>query len=1218
MVYCDTMRRVSYLKPIYFFTSVLPNCGKTNTLTNLAIFLNGQGLKVAILDFAANKNNRKVIESFPTSIQVQDYDPLDELLQKDASRFQRNFFFIETDFISYFPANLSEDLNFLFSDAAFKDFLLQLQSTFDLTLVNLPSGSQYCSKVSEMLAHRGLWQNCTPISSILTNSTTDGLIALDELLQSSSAFNYQLKENTIILFNMFTEKYSTEEGKKVTTSEIKNIFTLPYSYIIPNNEDLDLKIQNLPRVLNHNSSANQITSSLYRIISNTTTGLTSNLSLEDEFKECTSGPVFDLVNPYVDFLTDKVNSKLLITPHKGEVFLEESEDSYALRIRIYDREEFQLGIYEDKKDSSKFIESTYSSPEEFNFSYETTSEKDINYTANDKLFYQTLTAGNVYSFNYTIFTDSPDEIYQPEFYVGEKRRNLAPIFINYEFNLRDIPTLANLLAVHKKSDDKYKKPEYITDKYSYDISGIIPFEIPTIMAQDFSTIFKEDYNYKIDNKEKDNFYNLEIYESQDRFLEFTAKDDNLGESLKGSIISKSERIQKTNLHLQLFKPIDFLYIFLDYIQSAPVYGPPIKVLQLRLEETQELDFTYKPVVAAKNKLNYSFVIPILDFTEQDLSEIKDISKKVYINLTVQNTRGALPQSFAPIDIVYGGEKRTTVLKMHYGKPEITLKKKLVIRRISKSNKSILFVKPDLAESYPPEKTFKLVESVKASFSSLEVGHTKLEHTKVKLPQTIKGLLLDHPICIKLIDDVKLTIKTHSKIFSKDKDFIFSTAYFSNKEKLEHVLTLDSAYLTRKSKETPNLAQNLSEKIKLYHITSPLKINGWVNVAPVNKKFDELRYKIKHPTTFKDNKFTIKEVYEISNLIPKLPREADKTKISTRGMLELDMVYGAHRGYETAAHEFGLQVKIIDFEPLSLWMAEGELYSIKLVDSYRLRTMDPYEEIKVRKVEAVHGNFALDRILPMGVGMVELAPISYKKRDEFKTFLGERLDSVPNLTIKDRDFITSRDYIGLLVKKELYVPLIKNLMDKLAYRALFPQISEINEPEKSLGEIKININEIKGSGDYKINMDREFAQGKFNLKKPRGQYYFQIPLRTQGHKMSYESPEFEAKGANLVENLGSSVFYKQRTKFLHITHEITENISEETNKIEIMKLFNFEVKDKNRENYMEPALDKGHILCEENGRTAYDIRKISKIELLKWAKRTSSALTKKQKTVTYDN
>lgn len=57
----------------------------------------------------------------------------------EGSKFQKNFYFIETDFISYFPAGTVKNLSTLFTETSLRDFFIQLRSTFDTIIINMPS-----------------------------------------------------------------------------------------------------------------------------------------------------------------------------------------------------------------------------------------------------------------------------------------------------------------------------------------------------------------------------------------------------------------------------------------------------------------------------------------------------------------------------------------------------------------------------------------------------------------------------------------------------------------------------------------------------------------------------------------------------------------------------------------------------------------------------------------------------------------------------------------------------------------------------------------------------------------------------------------------------------------------------------------------------------------------------------------------------------------------
>ncbi|MBR4570598.1 MAG: hypothetical protein IKO19_08070, partial [Candidatus Riflebacteria bacterium] len=156
-------RGFTNLTPIYFFSSIRAGSGKSTIVSNFSVYLNSLNYKVAVLDFDYN-SPEKLRSVFPPAVEIKDYQELSTLISASDPRFQQNFYFTDTHKLSYFPAQKLKTPYELVTDTAFRDFFLQLSSTFDYVLINLASGTKESKSVSDLLSKSYLFRGCKPSS----------------------------------------------------------------------------------------------------------------------------------------------------------------------------------------------------------------------------------------------------------------------------------------------------------------------------------------------------------------------------------------------------------------------------------------------------------------------------------------------------------------------------------------------------------------------------------------------------------------------------------------------------------------------------------------------------------------------------------------------------------------------------------------------------------------------------------------------------------------------------------------------------------------------------------------------------------------------------------------------------------------------------------------------------------------------------------------------
>lgn len=505
------MRRAPNITPIYFFTSLSAGSGKATLLSNLSIYLNNRNQKIAIIDLDAS-NPRNLTSVFPKSIELREYYELSQLVSGAKTRYQKNFYFTDTELISYFPSYNNLDLYDLFNDTALKDYLLQLRSTFDFVFINLPTGKNYSLKVSEILSNTKLWVNDRPVSIIITQSDVNSIVEVDKLFRKFAAFNYQVKENTVIVFNrVFSGSDSNEQiTENLSTAEIRNIFNVPTSYIIPQNAEFPMQaMQTVPFVLQNDTLTNQIIVSLYRLISSSLeSSIRSYLHRETHFKECDSGALYDLLKPYSDDIYEAVSSIFFIVSVNFQVYFEESENSFALRVRLSEATQEHFNIYDDEKQYERFQPINYELANKLEFPEIRLQKRYRKIAVKPSSIIRKINLNKVYSFDDTSLIAGSKKITKKINYILSKQKYPSPIIFSHSYLLSDIPSLSNLLGIKHNLRKQYEAPQY-AKKYNYSITGIGIFEIPTEFDYVFTnkSHFISNYIYDHKNLEKQLTYN---------------------------------------------------------------------------------------------------------------------------------------------------------------------------------------------------------------------------------------------------------------------------------------------------------------------------------------------------------------------------------------------------------------------------------------------------------------------------------------------------------------------------------------------------------------------------------------------------------------------------------------------------------------------------------------------------------------------------------------
>ena len=289
-------RGFTNLTPLYFFSSIRADSGKSTIVSNLSVYLSSLSYKVAVLDFDYS-SPEKLRNAFPTAIEIKDYQELSTLISATDPRFQQNFYFTDTNKLSFFPAHKLKTPYELVTDTAFRDFFLQLSSTFDYVLINLTSGVKECASVSDLLSKSYLFRGCKPSSIIISLPDERNLINLDNFIQNNQAVSYQAEENTYFLFNKVPGPTDVLEldDTSLTASDIRSIFTYPLTYIVPFiDEILEQKNRSIAYVLQNNSIINQYIVGLFRLL-NGAASISYLMKEANTYQSCISGTLLSKI-----------------------------------------------------------------------------------------------------------------------------------------------------------------------------------------------------------------------------------------------------------------------------------------------------------------------------------------------------------------------------------------------------------------------------------------------------------------------------------------------------------------------------------------------------------------------------------------------------------------------------------------------------------------------------------------------------------------------------------------------------------------------------------------------------------------------------------------------------------------------------------------------------------------------------------------------------------
>ena len=487
--------------PIYFFSSVTLGSGKSSIVSNLSVYLTNLDYKVALLDLDDAPSD-KLQDCFPNNYEMEQYSDLSSIISAEDARFTKKFYFTETNLLSYFPAKSLKDPRALLTDIALRDFFLQLTNVFDIVIVNLSAGIGQAKTISDLLAKKHLWSGCNPASVIISSGEESSLVELDKFTQNNQILSYQAEENTYFVFNRVYNSIEEQnpDDKTLTTLEVRKLFTYPLSYIIPQLGDFSLlNNSDVPFVIQKSSQLHIYISGLYKLLSGSAS-LSYLLREANRYQSCISGNLLSRVYPYIEELQQRVSERLFINPDDVQIFLEQNENYFRIRVRLASVGQKLLGIRTDIPEYQPLKNISHRCPEQF----ETKNPKDRFTTI------QNLDRDTNYSLSFkSIFTFDDSFYYKPESVLSKhieitpvKSKFPSPILFSHRLIISEIPTLTNILGLKQ-----YKKRYNLIDKQDEILThGVKSFLIPTEFRFNFGLTSRFTTAYECEQS----YHNVEI------------------------------------------------------------------------------------------------------------------------------------------------------------------------------------------------------------------------------------------------------------------------------------------------------------------------------------------------------------------------------------------------------------------------------------------------------------------------------------------------------------------------------------------------------------------------------------------------------------------------------------------------------------------------------------------------------------------------------------
>jgi hypothetical protein len=436
----------------------------------------------------------KLKSSFPSAVTLYEYQDLLQLAGNIDSRYQKNFYFTETSQISFFPAHKLKDPGLLFSDTTLRDFLIQVKANFDLVLINLPAGVDFCQKVSGLLTRSYLWRGNRPVSILVSQADERSLVALDQLIHEHPAFSYQLQENTLLFFNRVPCTPEEQKLADITLNgaELRRLFSFPLVYIAGINEELPVQRLNpAPTVLDTGSLLHQTISSLHRVLARLGDSPTREIAEKgSDFQPVLDGELLEKLAPYLEKIQLRSAARLFLHPAQIQVFLEENSGSFRIRIRTTGLYQPLLGIRSSIEQTTGKVCITRPSPESFVFSSNKAQEK--NCQALEKNRIPDLSVTPIFRFDDRFAWKTSFIIHTNDNLVPRRSRYPSPILFKPANELPEIPSLAHILGYARR---KYKPLDFPESDLLTAVPGVTHFFIPPEFDISYSNrcLFKTDF-----------------------------------------------------------------------------------------------------------------------------------------------------------------------------------------------------------------------------------------------------------------------------------------------------------------------------------------------------------------------------------------------------------------------------------------------------------------------------------------------------------------------------------------------------------------------------------------------------------------------------------------------------------------------------------------------------------------------------------------------------
>ncbi|MDD3009654.1 MAG: hypothetical protein PHQ70_12430, partial [Arcobacter sp.] len=929
---------------------------------------------------------------------------------------------------------------------------------------------------------------------------------------------------------------------------------------------------------------------------------------------------FDVISDYLPQIYDLISSRFFTITTTFQIYLEESENSYAIRVSISENEERNLGIYDKKTQPSNFQKQFYFSPKYFANNCGFFHKNKFSDNAQKYELEKVIRLQKIYSFDdKSCFL--PFKTFTCVLELSPKKDSfLSPLIFPQSHNIPDIPTLANILAHPKYKKKKYNPPKYSSHANSRIKLGITPFTIPTF--------FKFNFTFKSYLR---TFYFFDQYKtvfSQNLFDFVLLHNAPLAKSrISTDPIYMSTKSISSKLAVSGAFSHNLLSFNSDYLSDDPYIFGSLKMpftSNVKLPEAGSLKFIIPPqdddprikkevtvFSLVLSKADFSYKKAILNFVKnENLAPIPELENSFLIdglNVTDYVTD-------------YYHEKELFSFKIFCSKAQVKLPKNLVLRRTSLITKSVLFENNRLPEAIPPDKKL-FISSLNAGNFLRESGSfatfkTSFNKSLVILSSEFRDVSYDFinyknsmlPICINfkissLKVDYSLTNNKAGRYFPLTYKTLFKTQYIDKDNKKESYSSLINS-IKRKTID-------FSISLELQKPTSGLFSN-----ESYYKDNSKQQYK---PILIKDKSYLNRSsLFDMEESIPLLKnsKESERIKICPKGMLGIIPTISTYSSINMILKNKELR-EILQDTPKTIGFADIVSSDLTLIipKFQPLTTSKQFEPLVSNCASyLITTSYLIKKPIvkfPEIPGLkVEPPQLNYV----FKKLLNK--SRIWNLFLHQKPKINISTYYFSLEKKKILTEMHLHFADlnrPCALRKLTPRISQIKYADKShldisrgifdvISSINFNLENLKPPTSYSKNLTFRTAYSESDIA------CFQVPLLVKSLKMNNSKPVFQATNPNLFENLHSTIIVNLHSKLRHINFSYNKKVLERSASVSPVSFSHKKVFPAfNSLNFSDKFIIKRLNLYQSYKRENYEINKIKPKDILLWAQNTAKRL-----------